>query len=686
MADISYPATKREMVVDLLHGVDVHDPYRWLETDSEEVTAWEETQSRFANDILSSYVGREDLSLSIRKQISETPPDVPLPLFYDKYIFATEILPEADHPVLIVSDRSSEKKIVLVDPNKMSANSALDWFYPSPGGDYVAYGISRHGDEQSVLSVVETKTGVTLPRSVPFTSFARVAWLPDSSGFYFSGGLASDLEDSEKHIFFYPLKDSSEIRREPLLLHDPYLSPVLSPDGRYLVANRGWESPCAAYYIDRLKDQVWKPFLKDLEGESFGCFYKDSFITLTTYKAPRGRIIEIPVDAVGDEEQWKELVPESDAVLQHFIVIDDTVVISELINASSRLRLISLYNDSKQVVVFSEIGLIRNDGALDCSPFSTDGEDIYFCYTTFTEPCRLYRLKLSNGKADAIGPKAGPDLSNILVRQVFYRSNDKTIVPMFLLHKKDLDLSQAHHTLLYGYGGWNLLPAPDYVGAGRNYSLPFLQAGGICAYPSLRGGSEFGRLWWMGGRLSTKQNTFDDFYAAAEYLIAEGLTTPQQLAISGASNGGLLTAVAITQRPDLFKAAVSQVPLTDMLRAMKDPYLSFYKSEYGDPDDSEMFKVLLSYSPVHNVNNGVSYPAALFLSGRNDIRVQKWNGTKMAALLQSASVSGEPILLKVVSGGHGPGLSLSERIDRYTDILGFIMQQLGMNYDHSMIL
>lgn len=589
---------------------------------------------------------------------------------------------------------------MLVDPNRLAEGSVIDWYHPSPDGEHVAYGISRHGDEQSVLHVIASRSGEILPVRVPHTSFSRVAWLPDGGGFYYSGGIAPDHVDAEKRLFFYSLADTAGTPREaePLHLGDPYVSPYVSPDGRYVVVNVSWEKPRAAYYLDRHAHDGWRPFLRDLDGESFGTFVGNTFYALTTHDAPRGRIIAIPMATAEDPATWVEVVPEGETVLRHFVPVGDQLLISELHEASSRLRLVTpaagLAQDGgevsnpgtpaghsegpppERVIELPGPGLIQGTGALDSSPFSVDGNAVCFGFETFTRPATTYRLDLATGGLEA--QDAAAELSQLTVRLEWCESEDGTRVPYYVVHRADLDRSRPQPTLIYGYGGWNLINGPEFVGLGGSGVLPFLEAGGVYVSAVLRGGGEFGRDWWQAGRRRQKQNTFDDLYAVAEHLIGRGATTPARLAVWGRSNGGLLTAVALTQRPELFGAVVSEVPLTDMLRALDHPYLASYRVEYGSPHDAEMFPVLRAYSPVHNVTPGTRYPATLILCAESDLRCQPWNARKLAAHLQAATASPAPVLLRTAPGGHGGALETDHLVARCTDVLTFVMQQLGM--------
>jgi prolyl oligopeptidase len=566
---------------------------------------------------------------------------------------------------------------LLVDPNALEPASALDWYFPSPDGALVAYGISRNGDEQSTLYIVETATGRLLPERIPHTSFCRVAWLPDSSGFYYSGGRASDFEDAEKWLFFHPLGETVQRDPEPVRFGEPVLLLNLSDDGRYLLVDAGWEVRRPAYLLDRAENK-WQAIMPQRGYEGWGLFDGDRYLLLTTYGAPRGRIVSLPLATAGDRATWVEVVPEGDAVMIHFDLDGGRLAIAEVHEACARLRLIGLDGSNEQTVTLPGLGFIDGLSDVTTAPIAAHDGQAWFRYHTFTEPSRSYCCDLRTGELRAHGP--GRTLAHIEARRVYFTSKDGARVPLFLVHRAGLDLSQPHPALLNGYGGWNVASGPAFVGA-RNYTrcvLPFVEAGGVFAFACLRGGSEYGREWWQAGRLAQKQNTFDDFYAAAEYLIFSGLTTPDQLAAMGASNGGLGAAAAIVQRPDLFKAIVAEVPMTDMVRCMDDPYLVPYQVEYGDPADPEQFAYIFSYSPLHHVRAGERYPAVLFQCGLHDLRCQTWNGRKMAAALQRASAGEGPVLYKVQPGGHGPGLSFDENLDRSLTVIGFVMQQLGM--------
>jgi prolyl oligopeptidase len=678
-AKLAYPETRRDDVAESLHGIRIEDPYRWLEGDTPEVRGWEAQQNALAEAVLAEWPDRDRLRRAVRQALLEAAPDAEAhPTTDGRFRFWLGSTLGGQYPALWVREGEGGWPRLLVDPNALEAGSNIDWFYPSRDGEYVAYGVSRNGNEQSVLHVVESASGRLLPGAIPHTSFCCLAWLPDSSGFYYSGGRASDFEDPEKWLFFHTLGEPAQREPEPVRFQEPYITPQLSPDGRYLVVTAGWEVRRVAYLLDRAAGGDWRPVMPNRGCESWGRFDADRYLMLTTYGAPRGRILSVPLATAPDETTWTEVVPQGEGTMRHFALADGRLVIGEIHEAVSRLRVFTMADGSERTVALPGLGKIEGLGDPTASPFSLVNGRVSFRYATFTEPARQYSFDVSMG--DLLPEGAGRSLAHLEARRVYFTARDGARVPMFLVHRRGLDLSHPRPALLHGYGGWNLAPEPDYVG-GRGYTrcvLPFVAAGGVYAFACLRGGTEYGRDWWQAGRLGRKQTTFDDFYAAAEHLIASGLTMPGQLAAMGASNGGLLAAAALTQRPDLFRAVVAEVPMTDMARCMNDPYLVPYRLEYGDPDDPEMLRVLLAYSPLHNVREGERYPAALFQCGRNDLRCQPWNGRKMAAALQRASAGPGPVLYKVQPGGHGPGISFDELLDRNATVVGFVMAQLGM--------
>lgn len=680
-----YPSTKRSDEFSVIQGFEVADPYRWLEELNQEVSDWDRLQAELTKQYLRKWPDLTNLEDRIRNLLAinsslhcyDQGYCSGLPCFSGSYEFQVRIRSGGVPSGLFVCSKLNRCWNLLVAPEKVEPDSFIDWYFPSPDGSYVAFGLSKGGDEQSVLYIVETESAKLLPEVILFTSFCGLAWLPDSSGFYHSAGLASDFKNAEKHLFLHRLgRTSSEV--EPIRFNDAYITPNLSPDGRYLTVNVNWEMPKAKWYKDLHGEKTWKPFLEEADGAAYGMFWGGRYLALTTDQAPRGRIIAVPPDDPGNRGRWREVVGESLGVMKYFIVVGNFIVINELYSACSRLRIVSLNNKVERTVKLPGIGLIHTSNALDSPTLSTDGTSVYFLYETFTEPARLYSYDLERNILEPVSSKPAYDLPNIKVRQTFYPARDGVKVPMFLVHRSDLNLKIPSPTIIYGYGGWNYVPSPSYLAGINNLFLPFVEAGGICAYPGIRGGCEFGQDWWFSGRRLNKQTTFNDFYSAAEYLIGKGYTGSDKLAIYGISNGGLLVSVAIAQRPDLFAVAVADVPMIDLIRLMQDSFTRLYISEYGDPEDPETLSFLLSYSPLHNISKGGFYPASLFISGESDVHCPAWNSRKITAMLQYATMSGRPVLYQKFSGGHGPGLSVDQQVERKKAILGFIMQNLDM--------
>lgn len=666
------PNTRREEIRDTIGGIEFGDPYRWLEEDSDEALSWQERQNAFAEEHLRSWPGYRKLCESIGPHFASML--VFAPIRGGQHWFWMAV--EENGVVIRVAEELRTVGRVLVDPNSLSIERpSLDWFYPSPDGRYVAFGLSEGGDEQSVLHVVETDGGRVLPERIPHTSFAKVAWLPDSSGFYFSGGVARDTEQADKFIFFHRPGHEPLSEPEPVRVREEYLQPQISPDGRYLAVLPSEIEPRPDYLKDLAGDGEWRPFLRDEEGVFIGVFVGDSYVAITTDGAPRGRLVEIPIAGGTDRSTWRELVPESEAVLRSVSVVGGKLVLAELVDARSRIRILSLDGLVEEVLELPGEGTANVNGVwwghVIIDPMVESGDDEFtFTYGTYTKSPSVYRYGMRSRRLELIRePEIA--LDDMTVEQLSCVGQDGADVTFWTVRRTDG--SQPAPALIYGYGGWNIAFLPVYLGI----FAPFVEAGGTMVFPNLRGGGEYGWDWWQAGRLARKQTTYDDLYAVAESLIAKGMTTSDRLAVAGASNGGLLTGVAATQRPDLFRAVVSQVPLLDLMRYTQDSYTGECTEEYGDPRKPEEVAWGYSYSPYHNVREGTAYPATLIVCGEEDIRCPPWHGRKTAARLQHATTSKAPILLRVWPGaGHLAGI-LGEP-EKSAEWVGFVMRQLGM--------
>ena len=574
-------------------------------------------------------------------------------------------------PILHVSELPDGPDRVLIDPGEQT----LDWFYPSPDGRLVAYGLAARGSEQSVLHLVDVGTGMVLPDRIPHTSFAVVAWLPDSTGFYFSAGLGPDTEQPQKYIFFHRVGTDRPTQPEPAVFRDDedFIFPQVSDDGRWVAAVSSETEPRPDSILDRTGDGVWRPFLLDVPAVFNGFFMDDRYVAITTEDAPRGRLVSIPLVSPTDRSTWTELVPESDAVMRSVTPVADRLVLEELVDTSSRLRVLLRDGSVEATVPLPQPGT----AALSTSTYrqtadqavAADGNGFTFVRSSWSTTPAVCRYDLLEGRVDIIeqGPPPPFEVEAFLAEA---RRSDGGRVTAWVVRRPAAAAAPAP-TLVYGYGGWNVAFGHP-VGLGS--FAPFVEAGGTMVFAHLRGGGEYGVDQWFGGFRETKQHTFDDLYAIVEHLVAGGVAARDRVAVVGASNGGLLAAVALTQRPDLFAAVVSLVPLTDMLRYTRDPYPAEFALEYGDPADPAAASWLRAYSPYHSIRDGVRYPATLVVCGDTDVRCPAWHGRKLVARLQEATASDAPILYRL---RRDSGHLTSARRDMH-EWLGFVMERLGI--------
>lgn len=670
---LRYPGTRAETVTTTLGGITFDDPYRWLEEDSDEALEWERAQNALAEHHLRRWPGYEPLREAIAPHVAEMVTFAPRRA--GEHWFT--LTPARHGLVLRVASELGAPGRILVDPATFASDrGSLDWFYPSPDGSRVAFGVSEGGREQSVLHVIETDSGRVLPERIPHASFARVAWLPDSSGFYYSAGLAPDHESPDKSVFLHRLGEAAPTKPEPVPVRTWYVQPQISPDGRYVVVlPRSGSDPRPTYLKDRAKGDRWLPFLDEQEGVFIGVFAGDRYIAVTTDGAPRGRLVSIPLVSRPERSTWRELVPESKAVLRSVSLAGDKLVLAEIVDVHSRLRILSLDGTAEEEVELPGRGTANlsttwwGQFVMDPMVASDDG-GFTFTYATFTSSPAVHRYDLCSRRLRCIkAPRF--ELSGVDVEQLSCTASDGAPLSAWLIRRDDAP--RPGPTLIYAYGGWNVALLPSYLGA----LAPFVEAGGSMVFANLRGGGEHGWDWWQAGRRAKKQRTFDDLYEVAETLVERGIASKDRLAVAGASNGGLLAAVAGTQRPDLFRAVVSQVPIVEMMAYTRDAFAAGLSEEYGDPRLPEEAPWAYAYSPYHNASDGTRYPATLFVFGGEDIRCLPWQGRKTVARLQHATACDAPILLRVWPGaGHGAGLLAGP--DESAEWVGFLMHQLGM--------
>ena len=686
------PKAKVAPVEDTVQGHKIVDRYRYLEDPNDPDTKlYVEQEFNYTRALLDPLPGRDKINARL-SQLLEIG-TVGTPQMGGKYYFYTRREGNQNQPILYVREGMngepgaglSTKDRVLVDVNKMSTDGtvALDWWFAAEDGKYVAYGTSPSGSEISTLRVIETASGKLLPDSIERTRAASLAWKRDDSGFFYTrypkkGDVPEGQEVYNRHVFYHAL--GADPAQDPLIFgegRDPEWWPNvhLSEDGRWLLIVEEHGYTKTEMFLQDLTAK--SPPVEITAGKDFlygADFFEGKLYITTNEDAPRYRVFV--ADATNPQrENWKELIPQADAVLQGVSVTGGKLLAQYEHNVTSELKLFGLDGKKLADIPLPAIGTVFGASG------RYDRNEFFFGFQSFTVPPSIYRVDLTDVKSARWAKVDAPsiDPSAYDVQQVWYTSKDGTKVPMFVVSKKGIEKNGKNPTLLTGYGGFNVSLTPTFS---RSMYL-WMEHGGIYAVANLRGGAEFGEGWHRAGMLEKKQSVFDDFIAAAEYLIAQKYTDHDHLAIFGGSNGGLLMGAMITQRPDLFRAVVCQVPLLDMLRYQNFQIAKLWIPEYGSADDPKQFAWLYAYSPYHHVQPGQEYPAILFMTGDTDTRVDPMHAKKMAALMQAEAKNGSskdrPILLRIdTKAGHGQGKPVAKQIDEYTDMYSFLFWQLGI--------
>jgi len=709
------PQASIKPIAEVFHGTRVVDNYRWLENgNSPETQKWVVDEMSYTRSMLDRLPGRDALHKRLTELLSIG--SVTPPVIAGHHYFYTRREGMQNQPVLYVRDslvtvvdvpgRDNDvmgKDRVLVDANQLAADGtiALDWFQPSENGKYVAYGTSPIGSEMSTLHIIETKTGAILPDTIDRTRAASVAWKLDNSGFYYTrypkkGDVPAGQEMYNRRVFYHSLGDDPGQEDQPIFGEgrDPEDWPDvhLSNDGHWLVINvqQGW-TKTELFLMDLKKGTPPTRITTGKNSLYSAEAYNDKLYITTNEDAPRYRVFVADAGNF-DRQAWKELIPQSDAVLQGAAVFGGKLFAQYEQNATSQLKLFDLAGKKITDIDLPAIGSVFGSSG------RWDRDEMFFGFQSFTVPPSIYQIDLkpvhvvthegtSGFEGDVIANPAlwtkvdapSIDPSAYEVHQEWFNSKDGTRVPMFVVNKKGLQKNGHNPTLLTAYGGFNVSLTPEF----KRQQYLWLEHGGVYAVANLRGGAEFGEDWHRAGMLDKKQNVFDDMIAAAEHLIAEKYTDRNHLAIQGGSNGGLLMGAMITQRPDLFRAVVCQVPLLDMLHYQNFQIAKLWIPEYGTSEIPEQFKWLYAYSPYHHVKPGTEYPAILFMTADTDTRVDPMHAKKMTAEMQAEAKNGSsqtrPILLRIESkAGHGAGKPVTKQIEEFTDIYSFLFWQLGV--------
>lgn len=680
-AKLIYPDTRRSDQVDDYHGHEIADPYRWLEdVDSDETRAWVKSQ----NEVTFGFLERVPQREALKRRLTElwNYERFGLPHHRGGRYFYSHNDGLQNQSVLYVAESLDAEPRELLDPNKLSGDGtvALAGYAISDDGQRMAYGLAADGSDWREWKVKDVATGEDLSDHLKWIKFSGVSWTPDNKGFYYSrydepekGEEFTEANYYQK-LYYHRIGDTQD--KDRLVYQRPDqkewgFDGDVTEDGDYLVITvwRGTERKNQVFYKNLQEAEA--PVVELLAG--FDAEYDyignqgDRFWFVTDLDAPKRRVIEIDLRHPA-RDQWKPLVPETENVIRGVSLVGQRFIVSYLQDASTRVRVFQTDGQHVRDVQFPAIGSAHGFGGRNSD------RETFYSFSNYTTPSTIYRYDVASGESTVYKrPDVAFDPNDYVSEQVFYESKDGTRIPMSITYKKGMQRNGSNRTILYGYGGFNISLTPGFsVG-----NVVWLENGGVYAVPNLRGGGEYGRSWHEAGMLDKKQNVFDDFIAAAEWLIENKYTCREKLAIRGGSNGGLLVGAAMTQRPELFGAAVPAVGVLDMLRYHKFTIGWAWVSEYGSADDPKQFDTLIKYSPLHNLKPGTCYPPTMITTADHDDRVVPGHSFKFAAALQHASNGTHPTLIRIeTSAGHGAGTPTSKRIESAADVFAFLLSVL----------
>ena len=677
---IQYPKADKDGTVDNYFGTEVADPYRWLEDDtSAKTAAWVEAENKITNAYLSKIPFRQKLLKRLTEVANYEKLSAPRKHHGRWYFYKNDGL--QNQYVMYVMDQLGGTPRVFLDPNKLSTDGtvALQGVYFSNNGKYAAYTISRSGSDWQEFYVIDLKTGQLTTDHIEWAKFSGAAWQGD--GFYYSaydaptqGKEFSNVNEGMKiyyHKIGTPQSDDVLFYQNPAQPKRFYTVSVNEEETMMFLYEDGAGAGNTLFVRDlRKPNSQFIQMTADMDYRYTPLYTEGEKIYLfTNYGAPRNRIMTADINSPGIND-WQELIAEQQNVLNNADVINRQLILTYSQDASDHAYLYGLDGRQTREVKLPSVGSVGFTG-------DEREPECFYTFTSFTVPGTIYRYDLATGESTLYAkPNVKFQQEDYTSEQVFFQSKDGTRIPMFLTYKKNV--KSPRPVYLYGYGGFNIALVPSFS-ANR---IPFLEQGGIYAQVTLRGGSEYGEEWHLAGTKMQKQNVFDDFIAAAEWLIREGYTTNEKIAIVGGSNGGLLVGACMTQRPDLFRVAIPQVGVMDMLRYHKFTIGWNWASDYGTSEDSrEMFEYLRGYSPLHNLKPGTSYPATLVTTADHDDRVVPAHSFKFAATLQECHKGTNPVLIRIdTKAGHGGGKPLAKILEEQADIYSFILYNMGIKF------
>ena len=683
---LDYPETKKLDLVEEQFGVNIADPYRWLENDVREdkdVAAWVSQQNTVTNAYLDTLKGREKLAERMTAFFNYERFGLPRNRG-DKY-FYTKNDGLQNQSVLYVRDGLDGTAKELIDPNDWASDgaTALAGWVPSGDGSMLVYSVQDGGSDWRTVKVLDVASGKVLTDEIEWVKFSGLSWV-GNEGFLYSRfpepKEGAEFQSLNVNQAVYYHKVGTPQSADILVYATPGAPKVghsaeVTADGQWAVitSSLGTDEKYEVSVINIGKgDWTPKKLISGFENEwqlidSVG----GNLYFLTNKDAPRLRIVRFDMDNL--DAAPTEIVAEQDATLAGGSIVGDRIIVSYLENAKSLAKMVTLDGEAAGDITLDSIGTARGFGG------KPGNSETFYSFSGFSQPGAVYRLDTATGETTVFSqPELAFNPDDYTARQIFYPSKDGTKIPMFIVHRKDLDLSKGAPTLLYGYGGFNISLTPGFSPT----RLAWMEAGGVFAMANLRGGGEFGKVWHDGGRLQNKQNVFDDFIAAGEYLVDQGITGKGQLAIEGRSNGGLLVGAVTNQRPDLFAAGHAAVGVMDMLRFDRFTAGRYWVDDYGYPAKEADFKNLLSYSPYHNIKNGTDYPAVIISTADTDDRVVPGHSFKYTAALQAAQTGDAPKLIRIETrAGHGSGKPTDKIIEEFSDIYAFLAHHTGLEIE-----
>jgi len=681
MQALTYPPSFKGDQTDDYHGVTIADPYRWLEDpDSPESRAWIEAQNQVTFDYLNQIPGREQIQKRLTQLWDYERYSLPFKEGDRYFYFKNDGL--QNQSVLYTLTALDAEPVVLLDPNQLSDDGtiALSGLDISTNGKFMAYGLSTAGSDWQEWRVREVATGQDLTDHLRWVKFSGAAWTTDNQGFFYSRyaepNQEAELQEANyfQQLYYHRL---GTLQSEDVLIYDRPdekewgFNGSVTEDGHYLIISvwQGSNPKNLIFYEDLTHpDAPVVELINTFEAEYSFIEHEGSvFWFRTDLAAPCGRVVAIDITDP-DRSHWREVIPQAAETLQGVNVLNHQFVTSYLKDAHTQVKIFALDGSLVQEVDLPGLGSVSGFGG------KREDTETFYSFTSFTTPPTIYRYDMATHQSQLFRrPEVSFNPDDYETQQVFYQSQDGTQVPMFITHRKGLQLDSPKPTYLYGYGGFGISLTPSFsVG-----NLVWMEMGGILAIPNLRGGGEYGEDWHQAGTKLKKQNVFNDFIAAAEWLIAKGYASPETLAIGGGSNGGLLVGACMIQRPDLFAAALPAVGVMDMLRFHKFTIGWAWVSDYGSPDDPAEFQALYAYSPLHNLQPRTAYPATLITTADHDDRVVPAHSFKFAAALQAAHHGPAPVLIRVeTKAGHGAGKPTAKVIEEISDRWAFLSQTL----------